>query len=105
MEHVPIEMTSEETNPSDDIHPADETENDDDTGISVSSASSQPPARRSRFFRSRRKLRLNPDPSGSQTDNPNESIESSESPGCTSSALFHAERQIVLPFVLHRTNR
>lgn len=79
-------MNSEETNPSEDIHPVDETELDDDTGIS--SSSSHPPARRSRFFRSRRKLRVNPDSSSAQNENPNESVESSESPGRKFSLFF-----------------
>ena len=79
LENVSIEMNSEETNPSEDFHPVDETELDDDTGIS--SSSSHPPARRSRFFRSRRKLRVNPDSSSAQNENPNESIESAENSG------------------------
>lgn len=57
-----------------------EQENDDDTGLS----SAQPPTRRSRFFRSKRKQRINHEQSpqvNSNSDPSNESVNSSESPG------------------------
>jgi hypothetical protein len=90
-------MTTEEQLPSPDIqqingtedddgHEHDSThEHDDETAPSTpSDNSSGPPVRRSRFFRSKRKQRVNEDQSpqvDSNADGPNEPIDSSGSSG------------------------
>ena len=84
--YAKLQMTTEEQFQSPDILEINGTEDGDaheDEEQLTTSATSEPPARRSRFFRSRRKQRLNEDPSNqaeNHTNETNESSESSESP-------------------------